>query len=72
MELHHSTKFKLINLFLDKYLRAFSNITLTIAQLPDRVMRHVTPLTPLQVRTRSVELLGLSPDIYRSLAENSI
>ena len=55
----------------ERLLQAFANITLTIAQLPDRVMRHITPLTPLQVRTRSVELLGLSPDIYRALAENS-
>jgi hypothetical protein len=53
----------------ERLLRAFSNITLTIVQLPDRVLRHVTPLTPLQVRI--LELLGLSPDIYRALAENS-
>jgi transposase len=54
----------------ERLLQAFSNITLTLVQLPDRVVRHVTPLTPLQVRI--LELLGLSPDIYRSLAENSI
>ena len=53
----------------ERLLQAFSNITLTIVELPDRVVRHVTPLTPLQ--TRILELLGLSPDIYRSLAENS-
>jgi transposase len=53
----------------ERLLQAFSNITLTIVQLPDRVVRHVTPLTSLQVRI--LELLGLSPDIYRSLAENS-
>jgi len=53
----------------ERLLQAFSNITLTIVQLPDRVVRHVTPLTPLQVRI--LELLGLSPAIYRSLAENS-
>jgi len=53
----------------ERLLQAFSNITLTIVHLPDRVVRHVTPLTPLQVRI--LELLGLSPDIYRSLAENS-
>jgi transposase len=53
----------------ERLLQAFSNITLTIVQLPDRVVRHVTPLTPLQVRI--LELLSLSPDIYRSLAENS-
>jgi len=53
----------------ERLLQAFSNITLTIVQLPDRVVRHVTPLAPLQVRI--LELLGLYPDIYRSLAENS-
>lgn len=53
----------------ERLLQAFSNITLTIVQLPDRVIRHVTPLTSLQVRI--LELLDLSPDIYRSLAENS-
>ena len=30
----------------ERLLQAFSNITLTIVQLPDRVVRHVTPLTP--------------------------
>jgi transposase len=53
----------------ERLLQAFSNITLTIIQFPDRVVRHVTPLTTLQVRI--LKLLGLSPNIYRSLAENS-
>jgi transposase len=53
----------------ERLLQAFSNITLTIVQFPERVVRHVTPLTPLQVRI--LELLDLSPDIYRSLAHNS-
>lgn len=53
----------------ERLLQAFSNITLTIVQLPDRAMRHVTPLTSLQVHI--LELLGLSPNIYRSLVENS-
>ena len=53
----------------ERLLQAFSNITLTIVQLPDQLVRHVTPLTALQVRI--LELLGLSPDIYRSLTENS-
>ncbi len=53
----------------ERLLQAFSNITLTIIRLPDRVMRHITPLTPLQERI--LMLLGLSPDIYRSLAQNS-
>ena len=53
----------------ERLLQAFSNITLTIINFPDRVMRHITPLTPLQERI--LMLLGLSPDIYRSLAQNS-
>ena len=53
----------------ERLLQAFSNITLTIIHFPDRIVRHVTPLTPLQVRI--LELLDLSPDIYRSLASNS-
>jgi transposase len=53
----------------ERLLQAFSNITLTIIHFPDRILHHVTPLTALQVQI--LELLGLSPDIYRSLAENS-
>lgn len=53
----------------ERLLQAFANITLTLIRFPDRVVRHVTPLTSLQVRI--LELLGLSPDIYRALAENS-
>jgi len=53
----------------ERLLRAFSAVTLTLMHLPDRVVRHVTPLTPLQVQI--LELLNLSPDIYRSLAWNS-
>jgi transposase len=53
----------------ERLLRAFSSVTLTRVHLPDRVVRHVTPLTPLQVQI--LELLNLSPDIYRSLAQNS-
>jgi len=53
----------------ERLLQAFSHITLTLIGFPDRLMRHVTPLTALQVRI--LELLDLSPDIYRSLADNS-
>jgi transposase len=53
----------------ERLLGAFSKVTLTLVHLPDRVLRHVTPLTPLQVQI--LELLNLSPDIYRSLAQNS-
>lgn len=50
-------------------LHAFSKITLTIIVFPDRIVRHVTTLTTLQLRI--LELLGLSPNIYCSLANNS-
>jgi transposase len=53
----------------ERLLRAFSAVTLTLVHLPDRTIRHVTPLTPLQ--TQILQLLNLSPDIYSSLAENS-
>jgi transposase len=53
----------------ERLLKAFSGINLTIIQFPDRVVHHVTPLSPLQERI--LTLLGLSPDIYRSLAQNS-
>lgn len=53
----------------ERLLRAFSAVTLTLIHLPDRILRHVTPLTPLQ--TQILELLNLSPDIYHSLARNS-
>jgi transposase len=53
----------------ERLLQAFANINLTIIQFPDRILHHVTPLTALQVQI--LELLGLSPDVYRSLVENS-
>lgn len=52
----------------ERLLKAFGNITLTIVHLPGQVVRHVTPLTPLQ--TRILELLGFPPTIYSALAEN--
>jgi transposase len=53
----------------ERLLQAFRQVTLTIVELPTGVLHHVTPLTALQCRI--LELLDLSPDIYRSLAENS-
>jgi transposase len=52
----------------ERLLQAFRDITLTIVNLPGQRIRHVTPLTALQVRI--LELLGLSPAIYTALAEN--
>ena len=43
-------------------------LSLSIAHLPDQVIRHVTPLTDLQVRI--LELLGLSIETYTRLTDN--
>ena len=53
----------------ERLLKAFDHITLTVLHFPDAVVRHVTPLTSLQVDI--LTLLDLSPDIYRSLETNS-
>ena len=53
----------------ERLLKAFDHITLTVLHFPDHVLRHVTPLTALQLEI--LTLLDLSPDIYRSLATNS-
>lgn len=52
----------------ERLLKQFDDITLTIVHLPDRIIRHVTPLTDLQ--THILELLGLSVDIYTCLVDN--
>ena len=49
----------------ERLLRAFNNLSLTIVHLPDRLIRHLTPLSPVQ--TRILELLDLSPDAYHVL-----
>ena len=54
----------------ERLLQAFSHITLTVIHVPDQVRRHVTPLTSLQLDI--LNLLDLSPDIYHSLASNSL
>ena len=50
----------------ERLLQAFVPITLTQLQLPQQVVRHVTPLTPLQQQI--LALLGLPADLYTSLA----
>ena len=52
----------------ERLLKQFDEITLTLVHLPEKTIRHVTPLTPLQARI--LELLGLSLDIYTRLAHN--
>jgi len=50
----------------ERLLKAFRGITLSIVQLPERTIRHVTPLSEIQ--RRILELLGLSASIYEDLA----
>jgi transposase len=52
----------------ERLLKTFDNLTLTIVHLPDQTIRHITPLTPLQIRI--LELLGLSAAVYTRLTEN--
>jgi transposase len=50
----------------ERLLQAFVPITLTQVQLPEQVVRHVTPLTPVQQQI--LTLLGLPSDLYAILA----
>jgi len=52
----------------ERLLKAFAEITLTIVHVPGQIIRHVTPLSTLQIRI--LELLDLSPGVYTRLAEN--
>lgn len=52
----------------ERLLKAFDQINPAIVHLPDRILRHITPLNGLQCRI--LQLLGLSPAIYTRLAEN--
>jgi transposase len=49
----------------ERLLKAFRGITLTVVQLPEQVIRHVTPLSELQ--RRILVLLGLPVSIYENL-----
>jgi hypothetical protein len=51
----------------ERLLQAFVPITLTRVQLPEQLIRHVTPLTPVQQQILAV--LGLPPDLYTSLTQ---
>ena len=50
----------------ERLLRAFKGIHLSIIDLPDQQIRHVTPLSELQ--NRILFLLRFSPAIYADLA----
>ncbi len=49
----------------ERLLKAFRGITLTVVQLPEQVIRHVTPLSELQ--RRILVLLGLPVSVYENL-----
>src|SRR3989441_5591485 len=51
----------------ERLLQAFVPITLTQVPLSEQVVRHVTPLTPVQQHL--LALLGLPCDLYTSLAQ---
>ena len=53
---------------MERLLKMFDNITLTIVQLPGQSIRHLPALTPVQIRI--LELMGLSADVYSRLAYN--
>jgi transposase len=53
----------------ERLLANFRNITLTLVHLPGHLLRHVTPLTPLQERI--LTLLDLTPVIYLRLVTDS-
>jgi transposase len=53
----------------ERLLQAFTPINLTEIHYPDRIVRHVTPLNPVQKHI--LALLGFAPDLYSSLARTS-
>jgi transposase len=50
----------------ERLLQAFTRISLTLVYLPDTIIYHVTPLSPVQKRI--LELLGFPPDLYAACA----
>jgi transposase len=50
----------------ERLLHAFQNVTLTLVQLPHQTIKHVTPLSALQIRI--LALLDLPISIYTDLA----
>src|SRR5256712_377154 len=49
----------------ERLLDAFQDLTLTVIELPQRTMRHMTPLSPVQLRI--LEILGFSSALYTRL-----
>src|SRR5438105_1295308 len=54
----------------ERLLEAFQDLTLTVIELPQRTMRHMTPLSPVQLRI--LEILGFSSEVYTSLEAISV
>lgn len=50
----------------ERLLHAFQNITLTLVRLPDQTIKHITPLSALQIRI--LALLDLPDATYTTLA----
>ncbi|NTU79719.1 MAG: transposase [Chloroflexales bacterium] len=53
----------------ERILEAFRNLTLTVVELPNQIIRHLTPLSALQQRL--LALAGLEPTCYLRLVEHS-
>ncbi len=53
----------------ERLLAAFRDLTLTMVEVPGRVVWHLTPLPPLQERL--LALLDCAPEIYLRLASDS-
>lgn len=53
----------------ERILEAFRNLTLTVVELPNQFIRHLTPLSALQQRL--LALAGVEPTCYVRLVEHS-
>ena len=54
----------------ERLLEAFENLTLTVIELPQQTICHVTPLSPVQLRI--LEILGFSAEVYTRLEAISV
>lgn len=53
----------------ERILEAFRNLTLTVVELPNQIIRHLSPLSAVQQRL--LVLAGLEPACYLRLVEHS-
>ena len=49
----------------ERFLEAFQDRTLTVLELSQQTMRHMTPLSPVHLRI--LEILGVSSEVYTNL-----